>query len=98
MTIGKYPSIGMDCRRSMKGVRINDAILLVAANIPKETPQTTDKKSVNTILEIVLKVYNGRFLTSGYGMKVTINQVITHKKTNPATKIAIHLRKTNSPT
>jgi len=56
MTIGKYPSIGMDCKRSMKGVSIRDATLFVAASIPKETPQRMEIKRVITILETVLKV------------------------------------------
>ena len=61
MTIGKYPSIGMDCKRSMKGVRISDATLFVAANMPKETPQRIEIKSVIMIRETVLKVYKGRY-------------------------------------
>ena len=65
MTIGKYPSIGIDCNRSMKGVRVSDAHLFVAANMPKETPQAIEINSVITIRETVLKVYNGRFLISG---------------------------------
>jgi len=65
MTIGKYPSIGIDCNRSMKGVRTSDAHLFVAANMPKETPQAIEINSVITIRETVLKVYNGRFLISG---------------------------------
>jgi hypothetical protein len=65
MTIGKYPSIGIDCNRSMNGVRISDAHLFVAANIPKETPQAIEIKSVITIRKTVLKVYKGRFLISG---------------------------------
>jgi len=65
ITIGKYPSMGIDCRRSMKGVRTSDAHLFVAANMPKETPQATEIKSVIMILETVLNVYNGRFLISG---------------------------------
>jgi len=56
ITIGKYPSIGIDCSRSMKGVRTNDATLFVAASIPKETPQATEIKSVIIIREIVLRV------------------------------------------
>ncbi len=56
MTIGKYPRIGMDCRRSMNGVRINDATLFVAASMPNETPQTTETTSVSAIREIVLRV------------------------------------------
>jgi len=60
MTIGKYPSIGIDCNRSMKGVRISDAHLFVAANMPKEIPQTTEIKSVIVMRETVLKVYKGR--------------------------------------
>ena len=55
-TTGKYPSIGIDCKRSMKGVRTRDAILFVAANMPKETPQATEIKSVITMRETVLKV------------------------------------------
>jgi hypothetical protein len=65
MTIGKYPSIGIDCNRSMNGVRISDAHLFVAANMPKETPHTTEIKSVIIIRETVLKVYKGRSLISG---------------------------------
>jgi ribosomal protein L30E len=64
-TIGKYPSIGIDCKRSTKGVITSDATLLVAANMPKETPQAIEIKSVITILKIVLKVCNGRLLISG---------------------------------
>jgi hypothetical protein len=56
MTIGKYPKIGTDCKRSMKGVRIIEAALFVAASIPKETPHATDIKSVITIRKTVLKV------------------------------------------
>jgi ribosomal protein L30E len=65
MTMGKYPSMGIDCNKSIKGVRISDAHLFVAANMPKETPQATEIKSVIAILEIVLIVYKGRFLISG---------------------------------
>lgn len=65
MTMGKYPNMGIDCRRSMKGVKISEAILLVEANIPKETPQITDTASVIAMRETVLKVYNGRLLSSG---------------------------------
>jgi hypothetical protein len=56
MTIGKYPRIGIDCSRSMKGVRISDATLFVAASMPNVTPQTTEIKSVITMREMVLKV------------------------------------------
>ena len=49
----------------MKGVRTRDAHLFVAAKIPKETPQRSEITSVIVILETVLKVYRGRFLTSG---------------------------------
>jgi hypothetical protein len=49
----------------MKGVRISDAHLFVAANMPKETPHATEIKSVITMRETVLKVYKGRFLISG---------------------------------
>jgi hypothetical protein len=56
MTIGKYPRIGIDCRRSMRGVSTRDATLFVAASIPKETPQTTEIIKVITIREIVLRV------------------------------------------
>jgi hypothetical protein len=97
MTIGKYPSIGIDCRRSMKGVRTNDATLFVAASIPKETPQTTEMTNVIVIREIVLKVYNGRFLISGYCTKVTISQVMTQRTTSPTMKLARYLRKVHSP-
>jgi len=98
MTIGKYPSIGIDCKRSMKGVRINDAYLFVAASMPKDTPQRTETKSVIPMRETVLKVYNGRFLTSSYGRKVTISQVITQRMANPPTKLIRYLRKSHSPT
>lgn len=64
MTIGKYPSIGMDCKRSMNGVRIKEAIRFVAASMPNETPQTTEISSVIVIRKTVLIVYNGRFLIS----------------------------------
>jgi hypothetical protein len=64
ITIGKYPSIGIDCKRSMKGVRMSDAHLFVAANMPKEIPQATEIKSVIVILKTVLKVNNGRLLIS----------------------------------
>jgi len=40
----------------MKGVRISDAVLFVAARIPKETPHRIEIKSVIVIREIVLKV------------------------------------------
>ena len=56
ITIGKYPSIGMDCSKSIIGVRISEAVLLVAANIPKETPHATDNSKVITIRETVLNV------------------------------------------
>ena len=39
ITIGKYPSIEIDCKRSMKGVRVSDAALFVAANVPNNTPK-----------------------------------------------------------
>ena len=65
ITIGKYPRMGIDCRRSINGVKINDAHLFVAANMPKETPQTTEASNVMPMREIVLKVYNGRFFISG---------------------------------
>ena len=97
MTIGKYPSIGIDCRRSMKGVRISDAHLFVAASMPNETPQTTDTSSVIAIRETVLRVYNGRFLVSGYGMNVTISHVMTMRMSNPAMKLIRYLRKPHSP-
>ena len=93
MTIGKYPSIGMDCRRSMKGVRMKDATLFVAASMPKETPQRTEMKRVITIREMVLKVYNGRLWTSGYLEEAMINQAIMLKPTSPVTKLAKYLRK-----
>jgi len=63
--MGKYPRMGIDWRRSMKGVTINDAHLLVAANMPKETPQMTEAINVMPMREIVLRVYSGRFLISG---------------------------------
>ena len=98
ITIGKYPSIGIDCRRSMKGVRMSDAHLFVAANMPKETPQATEIASVITILEIVLIVYNGRFLISGFGTKVTISQVMMQRMTNPPMKLIRYFRKVHAPT
>jgi hypothetical protein len=55
MTTGKYPKIGTDCKRSINGVKTSEAILFVAANIPKDTPQSV----------MVLNVYNGRLFTSG---------------------------------
>lgn len=82
----------------MKGVRISDAHLFVAASMPKETPQATETTSVIPIREIVLNVYNGRFLVSSYGRKVTISQVITHRMTSPMTRLIMYLRKTHSPT
>lgn len=96
-TTGKYPSIGIDCSRSTTGVMINEAILFVAANIPKETPQATEIKRVNKMRETVLKVYNGRFLTSGTFTKVTISQVITHRITRPRMKLSVYLRTFHSP-
>jgi hypothetical protein len=65
ITMGKYPRMGIDWRRSMKGVTINDAHLLVAASMPKETPQMTEAISVMPMREIVLRVYSGRFFISG---------------------------------
>jgi len=97
MTIGKYPSIGMDCKRSMNGVRISDAVLFVAASMPKETPQRTETTRVIAIREIVLKVYNGRLLISGYGKKVMISQVITQRMTNPPTKLIRYFLTIHSP-
>jgi len=97
ITIGKYPSIGMDCKRSMKGVRTSDATLFVAASIPKETPHTTEIARVIRILEIVANVYRGRFFISGYETKVTISQVMTQRATSPTMKLAKYLRKHNQP-
>jgi hypothetical protein len=65
MTIGKYPSIGTDCRRSINGVSIKEAILFVAARIPNETPQSTEIARVIMMRETVLKVKVGKFLSSG---------------------------------
>ena len=65
MTMGKYPKIGIDCKRSINGVRMSEAILFVAASIPKDTPQSTEIESVITIRATVLNVYNGRFFISG---------------------------------
>jgi hypothetical protein len=65
MTMGKYPKIGIDCKRSINGVKMSEAILFVAASIPKDTPQSTEIKSVITIRATVLNVYNGRFFISG---------------------------------
>jgi len=56
MTTGKYPSIGMDCKRSMKGTRTMDATRLVAASIPKNTPQRMEMMRVVIILPTVLNV------------------------------------------
>ena len=89
--------MGIDCRRSMKGVRISEATLFVAASMPKETPQITEISSVIVILEVVLSAYSGRFLISGYCTKVTISQVITQRITNPRMKLARYCRKTQSP-
>src|SRR4030066_953683 len=66
MTMGKYPKIGTDCKRSMNGVKMSEAILFVAASIPKDTPQSTESASVITIRVIVLRVYNGRFCISDF--------------------------------
>jgi hypothetical protein len=49
----------------MKGVKTSEATLFVAARIPKDTPQSTESASVITMRATVLKVYNGRFFTSG---------------------------------
>ena len=56
MTAGKYPSMGMDCNRSMNGMRIREAILLVEARMPKPMPQTREIARVSVILMSVLKV------------------------------------------
>jgi hypothetical protein len=56
MTIGKYPKMGMDCRRSIMGVSTREAILFVAARIPNETPHATERAKVMTMREIVLTV------------------------------------------
>ena len=81
----------------MKGVRINEAYLFVAANMPKETPQRTESTRVIVILETVLKVYSGRFFTSGYCTKVTISQAATERMTNPITNCAMYLCKSHAP-
>jgi len=38
---------------------------LVAASMPKETPQMTEATKVIPMREIVLRVYSGRFFNSG---------------------------------
>ena len=97
ITIGKYPRMGIDCKRSMKGVRMYEATLFVAANMPKETPQAIESNSVIVMRETVLNVYSGRFLKSESGMKVTISQVITHRAINPARKLIRYFLKFHSP-
>jgi len=97
MTIGKYPSIGMDCKRSIKGVRIKEAALFVAANMPKETPQAIEIRRVTKIRKTVLKVYNGRSLISGYPTKVMISQVIKERMIKPLMKLIMYLRKFHAP-
>jgi hypothetical protein len=97
ITIGKYPRIGMDCSKSMKGVRTSDANLFVEANMPKETPQITEAIRVIRILAMVLKVYKGRFLISSYGRKVMISQVMTQIMTNPTMKLTRALLTLHSP-
>ena len=82
----------------MKGVRISEAHLFVAASMPKETPHTTETRRVITIRVIVLNVYNGRFLISSYGRKVMISQVIRHRIANPTTELTSDLRNPHSPT
>jgi hypothetical protein len=98
ITIGKYPRIGTDCSRSMNGVRTSDATLFVAASMPKDTPQRTDRTNVIVIRETVLRVYRGRFSISGKGRKFTISQVIAQRITRPAMKLNRYLRKSHSPT
>ena len=97
MTIGKYPSIGIDCKRSMKGVRIRDATLFVAANMPKETPQAIETRRVIIIRKTVLKVCEGRLWISGYFTKVIISQTITQRATNPPMKLIKYLRMFQAP-
>jgi hypothetical protein len=86
--MGKYPSMGMDCRRSINGVRTIEATLFVAARMPKKTPQTTEITSVITIREIVLNVYKGKFAASGLSDMVMIDQPITQRTASPPTKLA----------
>jgi hypothetical protein len=81
----------------MNGVRINEAILFVAANIPKETPQTTEIMRVNDIREIVLKVNQGRFLISGYGRKLIISHAMTKRATSPMTNLIMYPLTSHSP-
>jgi hypothetical protein len=97
MTIGKYPSIGIDCRRSIIGVSIKEAILFVAARIPNETPQSTEIARVMRMREIVLKVKVGKSLSSE-GKRVMINQVMMNKPIIPTTKLTQYLLKSHSPT
>jgi hypothetical protein len=86
--MGKYPSMGMDCRRSINGVKTNEATLFVAASMPNETPQITEITSVMTIREIVLNVYKGKFAASGFSDMVMIDQPITQRTASPPTKLA----------
>jgi len=81
----------------MKGVRISDAHLFVAANMPKEIPQAIEITSVIIIRETVLKVHKGRswicgnLLSEGSPVgnftKVTISQAIMERATNPPMKL-----------
>jgi hypothetical protein len=97
MTMGKYPRIGIDCNRSMKGVMTSEATLFVAHSMPKETPQAIEIRSVTVILKTVLKVYIGRYLTSSTFTKVMISQVITQRIINPMKKLSKYFRKSYSP-
>jgi hypothetical protein len=94
ITIGKYPRIGIDCSRSIRGVRISEAVLFVAAIMPKDTPQAIEIKSVIIIRVTVLKVYKGRSLISGYCAKLfMISQIAAQRIANPPMKLIKYFRK-----
>jgi len=57
---------------STRGVMKNDAVLFVAAKMPKRTPQTIEITRVMTIRETVLNVYEGRCLISGFPTRYAI--------------------------
>jgi hypothetical protein len=103
ITMGKYPKMGIDCKRSMKGVRMREAILFVAASIPKVTPQRTESANVIAMRAMVLNVYNGRFLTAsvssvlGYGTKLIISHARMQRATSPITNRARYPLKAHSP-
>jgi len=78
-------------------VRTNEAIRFVAASMPKETPQATETANVMSIRDIVLKVYKGRFLISGYRTKDMISQVKTKRTASPNMKLSRYFRNVHSP-